>query len=285
MAWAIQAKAIETKAAAHENNLQAGVRLYQSTCMTCHGPARKGAGNVPSLLHIRMKYSPGAFDTLIQSGRRMMPAFKQLTRTERRALASFVLELGGEQGKAFRDTNAVAGTAVGTERGSGAGVGAGTATGTGARAGVGGDDPTHLPYTIAGYNKFISKEGYPALSPPWGTLSAIDLSTGAYIWKTPLGTDPDVPQAKQPTGTENYGGSVVTAGGLLFIAATKDGKFRAFNKRTGRLLWEYTLPAAGYATPAIYELNGKEYVVIACGGGKMNTRSGDSYLAFTIDNK
>lgn len=255
MAWAIQAKPIETRTAAHENNLQAGRRLYQSTCMTCHGPERKGGGNVPSLVNIRMKYSPSAFDTLIQSGRRMMPAFKQLTTAERKALASLVLDIRKQQQQSFTDPDAASKN----------------------------DDPACLPYTIAGYNKFVSREGYPALSPPWGTLNAIDLNTGEYIWKTPLGNDTDFPQAKQPTGTENYGGSVVTAGGLIFIGATKDGKFRAFNKRTGRLLWEYTLPAAGYATPAVYELDGKEYIVIACGGGKMNTRSGDSYLAFTIN--
>jgi quinoprotein glucose dehydrogenase len=225
--------------------------------MTCHGPERKGAGNVPSLINVRMKYSRAAFDTLIQGGRRMMPAFKQLTAAERKALASLVLDIAGERKQPFSDPDAVAAAKK--------------------------DDPTHLPYTIAGYDKFVSREGYPALSPPWGTLNAIDLNTGKYLWKTPLGNDTAFPQAKEPTGTENYGGPVVTAGGLLFIAAAKDGKFRAFNKRTGRLLWEYTLPAGGYATPAIYELDGKEYIVIACGGGKMNTRSGDSYVAFTID--
>jgi len=117
-------------------------------------------------------------------------------------------------------------------------------------------------------------------------LNAIDLNTGKYLWKKTLGTDPNFPNAKEPTGTENYGASVVTAGGLLFIGATKDGKFRAFNKRTRQLLWEVKLPAPAYATPAVFELNGKEYVVIACGGGKMKTRSGDSYVAFGLpDNK
>jgi quinoprotein glucose dehydrogenase len=116
-------------------------------------------------------------------------------------------------------------------------------------------------------------------------LNAIDLNTGKYVWRQPLGDDPEFPHGKQPSGTENYGAPVITKSGLLFIAATKDGKFRAFNKRAGRLLWETKLPAAGYATPAIYELNGREYIVIACGGGKMNTPSGDSYVAFALPEK
>ena len=138
---------------------------------------------------------------------------------------------------------------------------------------------------FVGYNKFLSKEGYPAISPPWGTISAIDLNTGKYVWRTPLGNDPEFPHGNIPSGTENYGGSVVTKGGLLFIGAAKDGYFRAFNKRTGVLLWEFKLPYAAYATPSLFELDGREYIVIACGGGKMNTRSGDSYLAFALAGK
>ena len=84
------------------------------------------------------------------------------------------------------------------------------------------------------------------------------------------------------TGTENYGGPVVTAGGLLFIAATKDGMFRAFDKKTGKLVWETELPAAGFATPSTYQVNGKQYIVIACGGTKLGTKKGDSYVAFAI---
>lgn len=85
-----------------------------------------------------------------------------------------------------------------------------------------------------------------------------------------------------PTGTENYGGPVVTAGGVLFIAATKDGMFRAFDKRNGKLLWQTKLPAAGFATPATYEWKGKQYVVVACGGTKLGTDKGDSYVAFAL---
>jgi quinoprotein glucose dehydrogenase len=139
-----------------------------------------------------------------------------------------------------------------------------------------------LPFHGTGYFKFLTKEGYPAIAPPWGTLNAIDLNTGVLIWKDTLGDYPEFKARGIHTGTENYGGPAVTAGGVLFIAATSDAKFRAFNKRTGQLLWETDLPAAGFATPSIYEVNGRQYVVIACGGGKLGKRSGDAYVAFAL---
>jgi quinoprotein glucose dehydrogenase len=256
MAWVIQAVTVNNKAAANENYVQAGQRLYRANCMTCHGPERKGSGNFPSLVNIKTKYTSLAFDTLLQSGRRMMPAFRQLDETERKAIASFVLDKN-EKTKIFIDSNRQKN-----------------------------DAPFTVPYSITGYNKFLSKEGHPAIAPPWGTLNAVDLNTGEYVWKKPLGNDPEFSGgSKTPTGAENYGASVVTAGGLLFIAASKDGKFRAFNKTSGALLWEVSLPAPGYATPSVYELDGKQYIVIACGGGKMKTMSGDSYVAFALPAK
>jgi quinoprotein glucose dehydrogenase len=193
-----------------------------------------------------------SFDTLLQTGRRMMPAFKQLNEKERAAIAAFVLENKKEQPLPYKDTGRKL------------------------------NDHYKMPYSVKGYNKFLSKEGYPAIAPPWGTISAVDLNTGEYSWKKPLGNDSTVKGSKEPTGIENYGASVVTKGGLLFIAATKDGKFRAFNKRTGALLWEISLPVPAFATPAIYFLNGKQYIVIACGGGKSGLKSGDSYIAFAL---
>jgi len=142
-----------------------------------------------------------------------------------------------------------------------------------------------VPYTHTGYNRFFDPEGYPAIKPPWGTLNAIDLNSGEHLWNIPLGefselTERGIPQ----TGTENYGGPVVTAGGLIFIGATQDKKFRAFDKSSGEILWETTLPAGGYATPAVYEVDGRQFVVIAAGGGKMGTKSGDRYIAFSLPN-
>ncbi|MES2062091.1 MAG: pyrroloquinoline quinone-dependent dehydrogenase [Bacteroidota bacterium] len=255
MAWIIQAIPLNDKETPNETNLQAGQRLFKANCMTCHGADRKGSGTFPSLINIERKYKQASFDTLLQAGRRMMPAFRQLKAVERKAIASYILNIGAEQTRPFINADSHK------------------------------DDVFKVPYAIVGYNKFLSKEGYPAIAPPWGTLNAINLNTGKLVWKTTLGNDPEFPHGKEDSGTENYGASVITKGGLLFIAATKDGKFRAFNKKTGKLLWEFTLPAPGYATPSVYELNGKQYIVIACGGGKMNTRSGDSYVAFALPSK
>jgi quinoprotein glucose dehydrogenase len=139
------------------------------------------------------------------------------------------------------------------------------------------------PYFMSGYVRFKDHEGYPALNPPWGTLNAIDLNKGEIKWKVTLGDHPElVEQGISGWGSENYGGPVSTAGNLVFIAATMDEKLRAFHKETGELLWESSLPAAGYATPAVYAVEGKQYVVIACGGGKLDSPSGDAYVAFAL---
>jgi quinoprotein glucose dehydrogenase len=252
MAWVIQSIPIKEKTDSVENYGKAGQRLFTTNCMQCHGADRKGTGNFPTLIGADKKYTPGAFDSLLQTGRRMMPALRQLDPEERKAIASYVLNQKTVQQKTFIAKKKIV------------------------------DEHLRMPYTIAGYNKFLTKEGLPAISPPWGTLNAIDLKTGNYIWKKTLGNDTAFKNSNEPTGTENYGASVVTAGGLLFIAATKDGKLRAFNKRDGSLLWETALPAPGFATPAVFAQNGKQFVVIACGGGKMNTLSGDSYVAYAL---
>jgi quinoprotein glucose dehydrogenase len=243
------------EASAHgaaQTNLEAGKMLYAASCMSCHGPQRQGGGNFPSLLQAPKKYTLQAFEQLLTHGRRMMPAFGNLSETEQKALASFILDDKKLQNQPYIPP---------------------------AKA-VSAFD--RMVYTSTGYNKFLTKEGYPGLMPPWGTLTAVDLNQGRIVWKDTLGDYPEFKARGIHTGTENYGGPVVTAGGLLFIAATRDHKIRAFNKRTGELIWEADLPACGFATPTVYEADGKEYLVIACGGGKLKMPSGDSYVAFAL---
>ncbi|HTQ66815.1 MAG TPA: PQQ-binding-like beta-propeller repeat protein [Puia sp.] len=252
MPWVLTMVPIVQTVPKGENLMEAGHRLYIQHCMACHGPDRKGTGNFPSLINVEKKYKEDSFNILISTGRRMMPSFRQLDDEEKKAIASFVLSIKNSEKQKFVQVPHPE------------------------------DAYRKLPYSITGYNKFLSKEGYPAIAPPWGTLNAIDLNTGEMIWKDTLGDYPELAAKGIHTGTENYGGPVVTAGGLLFIGATKDGKFRAYNKRTGKLLWETTLPAPAFATPAAYTINGKGYIVIACGGGKLNTVSGDSYVAFAL---
>ncbi len=141
------------------------------------------------------------------------------------------------------------------------------------------------PYVHAGYVQFLDHEGYPATKPPWGRLNAINLNTGEFAWRVPLGEYPELTARGIPrTGTETFGGSIVTAGGLVFIAGTKDERFHAFDKTTGELLWEHPLPAGGYATPSTYQINGRQYVVIAAGGaGKLRTKAGDAFVAFALE--
>jgi quinoprotein glucose dehydrogenase len=147
-----------------------------------------------------------------------------------------------------------------------------------------GDRPRNGTYVSTGYRKFLDHEGYPAIKPPWGVLNAIDLNTGEFAWRVPLGEHVELTARGIPrTGTETFGGSIVTAGGLVFIAGTKDERIHAFDKQTGRLLWEHPLPAGGYATPATYQVNGRQYVVIAAGGaGKLETKAGDAFVAFSM---
>jgi quinoprotein glucose dehydrogenase len=142
-----------------------------------------------------------------------------------------------------------------------------------------------MKYRFSGYRRFLDSDGYPAIAPPWGTLNAINLNTGEYVWKINLGEYPELAaQGLKNTGSENYGGPIVTAGGLVFVGATNfDKKFRAFDKSTGELLWETRLPFAGNATPVTYEINGRQFVAIAAGGGKdPKSGSGGVYVAFAL---
>ncbi len=142
---------------------------------------------------------------------------------------------------------------------------------------------TETVYVFAGYNDFVDQRFYPAVAPPWGTVNAIDMTSGKRLWQITLGEYEQLTaEGIAPTGTRNYGGPVVTAGGLLIIAASSDAMLRIFDKNSGELLWQYALPAAGYATPATYEIEGRQYIVITCSGGKLGTPTGDQYLAFAL---
>jgi quinoprotein glucose dehydrogenase len=222
--------------------------LYEENCASCHKSDMKGSPpEFPGLVDIGRKLKEPEIANLVRTGAGRMPGFDHLGRPAIQAISRYVLT--------GKDTAA-------------------SATGY----------VNRLQYTHDGYNRFLDPDGYPAIEPPWGTLNAIDLDGGAIKWTIPFGEYPELAEkGMRNTGTENYGGPVVTAGGVLFIGATNhDRKFRAFDKMTGKLLWETTLPASGNATPAVYEVNGKQYVVIACGGGKSGRPSGGSYVAFSL---
>jgi len=234
--------------------LSPGHRLYTTYCVACHGPNRKGnpSSGYPSLENIGQRRDREYVAKLITSGKGMMPGFSGITTAQKQELLAFL----------FNDEKIET-----------------IATAPGAPAKPG----PYVPYRFNGYTKFLDSKGYPAIKPPWGTLTAINLNTGQQIWQKTLGEFPELTKQGIPaTGTENYGGPVITKGGLLFIAATKDGMFRAYAKKTGQLLWQTQLPAAGFATPSTYAVNGKQYIVVACGGTKLGTHKGDSYVAFAL---
>jgi quinoprotein glucose dehydrogenase len=240
---------------------------YGKYCVACHGANLKGNGSsFPSLVGLNKKYKSDQVWKIIENGKNMMPAFKQIKGADKDALLAFLMDIQDKEPIATK-TKSLPKEPVGDVRSSGA-----------TRSIM--DD---VPYTMTGYNRFLDKNGYPGITPPWGTLNAVDLNSGKLLWKVALGEFPELKKKGIPaTGTENYGGPLVTKGGLVFIAATKDEKIRAFDKISGKVVWEHQLPAAGYATPATYSVNGKQYVVIACGGGKIGSKSGDSYVAFAL---
>ncbi len=224
--------------------------LYMSQCAVCHGEKMAGSPPaIPSLVGIGERMTFGEVAQIIHDGKGRMPGFPNLTEEQAFSLRSYVMS--GENKEVASSSSALPG----------------------------------MKYHFTGYKKFLDGEGYPAVAPPWGTLSAVNLNTGEYVWRIPLGEYPELAaKGMKNTGTENYGGPLVTAGGLVFIGATNfDRKFRAFDKSTGALLWETTLPFSGNATPATYEVNGKQFVVIAAGGGKdPKSKSGGVYVAFAL---
>lgn len=236
-----------------------GARIYAQNCIFCHGPELKGdpLQEFPPLRDLKKKYTPDQMKAIIHQGRERMPSFQHLNDGEIQAVVDLLYELEG------RDLELVNQAAA-------------------AEAATANPDAVRT-FAHTGYNRFVDPEGCPAVKPPWGTLNAIDLNTGEIAWKVALGQNPELPdEAYRNAGTETYGGPIVTAGGLVFIAGTKDACIRAFDKQTGKELWKAELPVPGYATPATYSIKGRQYVVVAAGGGKIGSKAGDAYVAFRL---
>jgi mono/diheme cytochrome c family protein len=228
----------------------AGAAVYANRCARCHGSHMEGMAPAnPMLIGVGSRMSKAQIVDVVQNGTDQMPAMPDLQGTDLQALLRYV----------------------------------GVADNSGAK--VTAAEEYQDKFVFTGYRKFLDPDGYPAIAPPWGTLNAIDLKTGKYVWKIPLGEYPELArQGIKNTGTETYGGPIVTAGGLVFIGATVyDRKFRAFDSRSGKLLWEVELPFAGVATPSTYMIDGRQYVVIAASGARdPKGPAGGAYVAFTL---
>jgi quinoprotein glucose dehydrogenase len=266
MPWDLRLMDIKTF---NDETASKGKALFLKNCAVCHGADRKGSGQeYPSLLNIGKKLNKEQITNIITMGNGRMPSFRHISFQDRSNIIGFLLnneskKIGTDevhQILASRVKKIAVKEASGEIK-----------------------FPYEPPFVSNGFLQFRGPSGYPGIKPPWGTLNAIDLNTGDYVWKVPLGEyEALTRKGIKPTGTENHGGMVVTAGGLIFIGATEDEMIRAFDKDTGKVLWKYKLPAGGYATPITYAIDGKQYVVIAAGGVRYHTKPGGSFIAFSL---
>ncbi|MFT4548378.1 MAG: quinoprotein glucose dehydrogenase [Verrucomicrobiales bacterium] len=247
MPWLLQM--VETRRA-DGAALLPGERDYMINCGACHGLDREGNATAlfPSLIDIGKRKTRAEIEQVTRQGGGRMPSYASMPEAKRKAILDYVLGEGVVgKGKSDQKEN-------------------------------------ELPsYAFGGFRRWLDAEGYPAIKPPWGTLNAVDLNTGEIKWKVTLGEYPELTaRGISPTGTENYGGPLVTAGGLIFIGASADETFRAFDKETGKVLWKAKLPFSGNATPSTYVVDGRQFVVISAGGGKSGRPVGGSLVAFAL---
>jgi quinoprotein glucose dehydrogenase len=224
---------------------------YLSLCAGCHGADMRGDGvSVPGLLQLSDRLSPLEAYNIVAKGRGRMPAFPQIPWYAKAAIVGYVYTADENEELDIEE---------------------------------GGNPQADMAYLNAGFQKLTDPEGLPASKAPWGTLTAIDLKRADILWRIPLGDYPELlAQGQSGYGSENYGGPIVTGGDLLFIAATPDQMIKAYNKHNGEMLWQARLPAAGFATPITYAVEGRQYLVVAAGGGKLGQPSGSSYVAFAL---
>ncbi len=260
MLWWLKMR--DTRQAKDGTALSKGNVLFNTNCASCHAidpkvEANASAQAYPNLGNLGQRLSREQISSILATGRGRMPSFQHISKEDRAAIIDFLLktEANSDDVHKLTETKTAAGKLF----------------------------PYSPPYINNGTVQFLDQNDYPALKAPWGTLNAVDLNTGEYLWQVTFGQNPEL-EKKGATqlGTENHGGPIVTAGGLLFIAATKDAKLRAYDAKTGKVVWEYQLPTGAFATPITYMVNGKQYIAIAVGGGRQGLPVGSAYMAFAL---
>ncbi|WP_235296659.1 pyrroloquinoline quinone-dependent dehydrogenase [Portibacter marinus] len=251
MAWILK---MEKVADLEGKQVARGAYQYKQYCSSCHGANMEGnaLSGYPALKSVNEKFNRPQIMEMINYGKGMMPGFEFIDQKDKDAIINFLFDKDDEMITVHESSEL----------------------------------RYNIPYKHTGYQKFLDANGLPAISPPWGTLSAIDLNTGEYLWKNVFGEIDSLMELGHPaTGSENYGGPIITENGLLIIAATKDGKVRIYDRYTGELLWWDRLPAASFATPTTYMAGNKQYLVFACGGEKLGTKPGHQLVAYAIDDE
>ena len=266
MLWWLQMRDVSKQSKGAEGTR--GSNLFNTNCTVCHGMASKSNGGsggeqaFPDLTDVGERMTREQISTILETGRGRMPSFQHLSTENREAIINFLLKTENKPAEASDGVHQSTAVIPAEEDA---------------------NFPYLPPYLNNGNTQFRDQEGYPAITPPWGTLNAINLNTGEYVWQVPFGEFPELAAQGIPkTGTENHGGPVVTAGGLLFIAATYDEKMRAFDTKTGKIVWEHKLPAGGFATTITYMVNGKQYIAIAAGGHQVWTQAWRFLCGFCI---
>ena len=221
--------------------------LFKTYCSNCHGADKKGTGVGPDLTGRVKKYQTAQIARIVQKGAPPMPSFNFLSEQQIAAIVAYVKDTVTQH--SFET------------------------------AGI---PDNNEPYGFNGYSFYLDPGGHYAIAPPFGTLTAINLNSGDIVWQVPLGEEPEFKKMGiLHSGAFNRGGGIATAGGLIFIGATGDNMFRAFEQKTGKVLWEYQLPGMASSIPSTYAIGKKQFVVVSVNGEQKNNFKG-GYIAFAI---